>query len=534
MIVESAARRAEVALPSDVPIAGLVAGLVEMHEGAPAGGAWVLTATDGGVLPGNLTLEQCGAREGDVFGLRPMDGSGGAVHPPPAELAESSWGEAALARPVTDLDALPAEAAQPAPGEPPAEANSGAPAWAENPSLADPEPASVDSERADAAWAIPERTDAERVDAAPVPSDPAHVDPAHADPAHADPAHADPVATDPALAEPETPLTEVRPELPDAVPLPDRLLAVAGALVSTEAPVAAAEAPAASPDRLVIAKPRSAIERAQDVWRTSDYRHRLDHAIVAPRLARCVTIAVISPKGGVGKTTITVALATLLAMIRSDRVVAVDSNPDYGTLGRSISPDHPIFVDDLLQVLHQPALTVTMLERCLGRAQHGLMVLPAPTEPDRMEALDEEAYSRVVTRLQELAGIILLDCGPGMYDPATRAALKAADQLVVVSDAEPRTASLVAEAVLRLPGSTSYTFVVNRVPRSGSRLDIRHLEEDLHSARGLIRVEADQAAASRVAEGEFTWSGAPDSWQVAFRELAALLAADWERLGVSE
>ena len=44
-------------------------------------------------------------------------------------------------------------------------------------------------------------------------------------------------------------------------------------------------------------------ERAQAAWRSSDYRRRLDDAIAAPRLQRCPTIAVVSPKGGVGKTT---------------------------------------------------------------------------------------------------------------------------------------------------------------------------------------------------------------------------------------
>src|SRR5207302_272234 len=175
-------------------------------------------------------------------------------------------------------------------------------------------------------------------------------------------------------------------------------------------------------------------------------------------------------------------------------------------------------------------LRIPRTHSALERASHGLLVLPAPTEPERMEKLDHDAYDRVIRRLQELAGIIVLDCGAGLQDQATRAAMEAADQLVLVSDAEPPTASLVAGAALRLAGSSSFTVVVNRVPRSGGRLDLGHLAEDLGAARGLIRINQDVEAAARVADGEFSWDTAPEAWQVALRELAAVLAVDWEDL----
>ena len=43
-------------------------------------------------------------------------------------------------------------------------------------------------------------------------------------------------------------------------------------------------------------------------------------------------VAVVSLKGGVGKTTTTVGLGAMLASLRGDRVIAVDANPDRGTL----------------------------------------------------------------------------------------------------------------------------------------------------------------------------------------------------------
>ena len=135
-----------------------------------------------------------------------------------------------------------------------------------------------------------------------------------------------------------------------------------------------------------------------------------------------MTIAVVSPKGGVGKSTTTALLGSLLAFLRRDRVVAVDTNPDWGSLGRRLVPDHPVFIDDLLAgPLKDGQLTPTQLDAQLGRGPDGLMVAPAPTDPDRGEALDEAAYRTLFARLGELVGTLVLDCGTGLKSPAARA-----------------------------------------------------------------------------------------------------------------
>ncbi|MEP7105196.1 MAG: EsaB/YukD family protein [Chloroflexota bacterium] len=334
----------------------------------------------------------------------------------------------------------------------------------------------------------------------------------------------EPVATPPGQA-----------PLPAPISFGRRLRSMAGAFVAAEPERwdASETHPGApgSARRLSVKAPLSPIERAQAAWAAGDYQRRLDSVIAAPRLNQCVTIAVVSPKGGVGKTTTSIMLGTLLAMVRSDRVVALDTNPDHGTLGRSLAPEHSVFVDDLLGVVDQPALTVSMLDRFLARAPHGMLVLPAPTEPERMDLLDGEAYEKVIHRLQEMVNILVLDCGAGMRDSVTRTALANADQVVLVSDADPATASLVADVARRMPESTSFALVINKLPRHGSRLNLEHLTEDVPGARGLVKIEADGEAAARLSVGEFSWETSPAEWQVAVRELAAHLAADWESLG---
>ena len=287
-------------------------------------------------------------------------------------------------------------------------------------------------------------------------------------------------------------------------------------------------------DRLTRPRERSAFERARRAWRMTDYADRLERLVAAPQLTRSVTIAVMSPKGGVGKTTITALLGGLLARTRPDRVVAVDTNPDFGSLGRMVAPDHRTFVDDLLELVDHPDLTPPELDGHLGRGFDGLMVLPAPTDPRRMAQLDEAAYTRVVGKLQALVGVIVLDCGTGLHEPAARAALAAADQVVLLSDAQPATASLVAEAADLLKGAgPALTLAVNRMPRKDARIDLGGLDDLVPDARGLVTVADEPQAAAAVAAGEFAWDAAPRSWRNGIGELGTVLAADWPELGLA-
>ena len=77
-----------------------------------------------------------------------------------------------------------------------------------------------------------------------------------------------------------------------------------------ESPVVESAEPRKDSARDALTRPtqRSASGRVRESWRETDYDARLRRAIAAPRLHRCATIAVVSPKGGVGKTTVTALL----------------------------------------------------------------------------------------------------------------------------------------------------------------------------------------------------------------------------------
>ncbi len=59
-------------------------------------------------------------------------------------------------------------------------------------------------------------------------------------------------------------------------------------------------------------------------------------------------VAVLSLKGGVGKTTTAAGLGATLATLRGDRVIAVDANPDRGTLSDKVRLETSATIRDLL------------------------------------------------------------------------------------------------------------------------------------------------------------------------------------------
>jgi MinD-like ATPase involved in chromosome partitioning or flagellar assembly len=328
--------------------------------------------------------------------------------------------------------------------------------------------------------------------------------------------------------------------LPVRLLLSDRLAVAARALFTHRPSRSARSAeygPTGTPDPATFTLPArvSPVARMRQAWAQTEYDRLLERQITAYRLRRCATIAVVSPKGGVGKSTTTALLGSLLAHLRRDRVVAIDTNPDWGSLGRRLVPNHPVFIDDLLTgPLKDGRLSATQLDAQLGRGPDGLMVAPAPTDPARAHALDEHAYCTLFARLGKLVGTLVLDCGTGLNSPAARAALGAADQVLLVADGEPDTASIVAEAAQYLQQhAPPLVLVANKLDRS-SRVDVDALEREVPFAHGIVRIPISRAGAEQLHASHFSWTQAPSCWTIPVRQLAALLVSDWRRLNIAQ
>jgi MinD-like ATPase involved in chromosome partitioning or flagellar assembly len=161
------------------------------------------------------------------------------------------------------------------------------------------------------------------------------------------------------------------------------------------------------------------------------YRLDLLDRVRAP-LYGCHRIAVISLKGGVGKTTTTAALGATLAWNRGDRVIAVDANPDAGTLGRRVRRETGATIRDMLQAL--PSIESYMdMRRFTSQGPSRLEILANDVDPAVSTTFNDEDYRRIIEALQKQYSIILTDSGTGLLYSAMRGVLQVADQLIVVS-----------------------------------------------------------------------------------------------------
>ncbi|MDD4866946.1 MAG: AAA family ATPase [Mycobacterium sp.] len=149
-------------------------------------------------------------------------------------------------------------------------------------------------------------------------------------------------------------------------------------------------------------------------------------------LRGCYRIALLSLKGGVGKTTIAATLGATFASVRGDRVVAVDANPDRGTLSQKVPLETAATVRELLR----DAGTVERysdVRRYTSKSPSGLEVLASETDPSVSEAFSAEDYARALDILERFYGLVLTDCGTGLLHSAMSSVLEKADVLIVVS-----------------------------------------------------------------------------------------------------
>jgi putative peptide zinc metalloprotease protein len=143
-------------------------------------------------------------------------------------------------------------------------------------------------------------------------------------------------------------------------------------------------------------------------------------------------VVVMSRKGGVGKTTMTLALGSVFATLRGDRVVAVDANPDAGNLAHRVAPPNKRNITHVLDDLERIG-SYAQLRSYLSQApQSRLEVLASDDDPRIGMALDRDDYHRLIALLDHYYNLILLDTGTGILDSANQGLLAETDELVLV------------------------------------------------------------------------------------------------------
>lgn len=240
----------------------------------------------------------------------------------------------------------------------------------------------------------------------------------------------------------------------------------------------------------------------------------------------CHRVAMVSLKGGVGKTTTTACLGLTLAHHRGDRVVAMDANPESGTLAERLVGSTAASVTDLLagaesiRSFTEMAAYTTLSER--------LQVLGSDQDPHSSRSFDGASYRAADEILSRFFTIVLVDSGSGLQHPAMAATLALADSLVFVAgptvDGASRAAKtldwLVAHDHGRLVAQSVAVITAQR-PDS-SEVDVDHLVNHFNArCRAVVQIPFDPhlATGGRIERSELRSDTAE-----AYTSLAAAVA----------
>jgi MinD-like ATPase involved in chromosome partitioning or flagellar assembly len=243
-----------------------------------------------------------------------------------------------------------------------------------------------------------------------------------------------------------------------------------------------------------------------------------------PGVTRPNTIALISPKGGVGKTTCTFLAGNLLATHLKLRAIAVDANPDFGTLGR-LAPDDRRSERSLADVLDDAERlnTAAELTPYVSRLSSGLHVLGAPRQADLTASLGPRRYGELVALLATFYDVVLLDLGTGVAGPLANFAIERADQVVLVTTPEWVTSSVVLEALAYLRHDHT-TVAINKSVMDSSAVGViedRFRAEHLHRA---VTIPYDEQLASMLDSGTYTLEALARRTRLAIKRLGLAVA----------
>jgi len=237
-------------------------------------------------------------------------------------------------------------------------------------------------------------------------------------------------------------------------------------------------------------------------------------------------VPVLTRKGGVGKTTVTTLLGMALAEVRDDRVVAMDANPDRGTLAERVARSTQATVRDVVK-LAAGIHGFTDFVELVSKDKTRLHVLASDTDPLLSEAFDEDDYNVVADQAARFYSIVLTDCGTGVVHSVMKPTLERANGLVIVSGGSIDEARLASETLTWLEANGWADLVKNAVvalntaTQGTNVVKLDEIEEHfLSRVRDVVRIPYDpMLAAGSVIE----WDKLGPLTRESVRELAALV-----------
>lgn len=267
---------------------------------------------------------------------------------------------------------------------------------------------------------------------------------------------------------------------------------------------------------------------------------QLDHDLQQLRirgLARGVTVALGSIKGGVGKTTLTLSLADTLAESLRCGVVVVDADLEWGTAADSTPQEgrRGGTITDVLRDLDH-INSPGELARYLINLPGGAQLLAGPTDPAEIEALTSADMQRLLELLRRFFPVILLDLSPGIGLRGTipRWAFGVADEIVAIATptrGSLRRAGRMLAYLNEHHSGKPITLALNMVPRRPDQAVQRVIEAAERGAgkRRYAAIPRDDALMRQLDAGQLDISELDQPTRIAIKDLTLQLGSEWCR-----
>jgi pilus assembly protein CpaE len=196
--------------------------------------------------------------------------------------------------------------------------------------------------------------------------------------------------------------------------------------------------------REFLVKPFSSDEFSETIKRVHEReearRHQIQAAMPAVPVASVddsdiehQVIAVFSPKGGSGRTTIATNLAIALKQQTGGRVALLDANLQFGDVGvlLNLNPKTRSIAD----AADGGELDADLVESVMIDHSSGLRALLAPPSPEGADLITPPALRTVVEHLRSLHAYTVVDLPAGINDHSL-AVMDLADQIVIMAALE--------------------------------------------------------------------------------------------------
>jgi len=212
-------------------------------------------------------------------------------------------------------------------------------------------------------------------------------------------------------------------------------------------------------------------------------------------------IAVFSPKGGVGRTTLATNVAIGIRTMTGKRVALVDGSLLFGDVAIMLNLQANKSISDLvagIQTLDQDLIESVMLDH-----PSGVRVLLVPSRPELAELVHAEHLRKVLALLKSCYDYVILDTHPAL-DDSMLAALDLSDRIILLTTLEMpaiKNVKLFLEVAAALHYPQDKLMLVLSRPENAAGIDAADIEESIRFKVTATIANAGQAMAAAVNQG---------------------------------